>query len=200
MDPVLGVFLSVDPVTAWSSPVTAFNRYRYANNNPYRFTDPHGCSAREEAERKPVSELKPEQKRPEPKILATVSVTATRSTPAPTNASIPWARIGGFIGSRVVRPVSLLWPTPIAVSACENEGPGACARLHSESTPAESDLTKVKERDGNKVAQNTGYDDAHDAKKGRGQAVSIFIEMKLGESIGCGTAFQLEIRRSSDGL
>lgn len=39
---MLGVFLSVDPVTAHDQPLTAFNRYRYANNNPYKFTDPDG--------------------------------------------------------------------------------------------------------------------------------------------------------------
>ncbi len=41
-DPQIGRFLSVDPVTAYSNPVGAFNRYWYANNNPYRFTDPDG--------------------------------------------------------------------------------------------------------------------------------------------------------------
>ena len=42
MDPQLGVFLSVDPVTAYEQPVEQFNRYRYANGNPYKFTDPDG--------------------------------------------------------------------------------------------------------------------------------------------------------------
>jgi len=41
-DPQVGLFLSVDPVTAYESPVGMFNRYRYANNNPYKFTDPDG--------------------------------------------------------------------------------------------------------------------------------------------------------------
>jgi len=41
-DPQIGRFLSVDPVAAYSNPVGAFNRYRYAANNPYRFTDPDG--------------------------------------------------------------------------------------------------------------------------------------------------------------
>ncbi|GGK11742.1 RHS repeat domain-containing protein [Luteimonas terricola] len=46
-DPQLGVFLSVDPVTAYSNPVGQFNRYRYANNNPYSITDPDGrCGTR----------------------------------------------------------------------------------------------------------------------------------------------------------
>ena len=42
MDPQLGVFLSVDPVTAYDQPVGQFNRYRYANGNPYKFIDPDG--------------------------------------------------------------------------------------------------------------------------------------------------------------
>jgi len=42
MDPQLGMFLSVDPVTAYEQPVGQFNRYRYANGNPYKFKDPDG--------------------------------------------------------------------------------------------------------------------------------------------------------------
>ena len=41
-DPIIGRFLSIDPITAYSNPVGAFNRYWYANNNPYKFTDPDG--------------------------------------------------------------------------------------------------------------------------------------------------------------
>jgi RHS repeat-associated protein len=45
-DPAIGRFLSVDPVTAYSSgDMRFFNRYAYANNNPYRFTDPDGRQA-----------------------------------------------------------------------------------------------------------------------------------------------------------
>ena len=42
MDPEMGVFLSVDPITAHGQPVVNFNRHRYGNSNPYRFTDPDG--------------------------------------------------------------------------------------------------------------------------------------------------------------
>jgi len=43
-DPVIGRFLSVDPVGVDTSNGSNFSRYWYANNNPYRFTDPDGRS------------------------------------------------------------------------------------------------------------------------------------------------------------
>lgn len=47
MDHELGIFLSTDPISAREQPVSQFNRYRYANGNPYRFTDPDGRQAAE---------------------------------------------------------------------------------------------------------------------------------------------------------
>src|SRR3546814_9371961 len=47
-DPFLGRFLSVDPVTAEGGTGANFNRYWYANNNPYRFTDPDGRFGRDD--------------------------------------------------------------------------------------------------------------------------------------------------------
>lgn len=41
-DPQIGRFLSVDPVTAYDGQWQHFNRYAYAYNNPYKFTDPDG--------------------------------------------------------------------------------------------------------------------------------------------------------------
>lgn len=46
-DQSLGRFLSVDPVTANAANGSNFNRYWYANNNPYRFVDPDGRQSRE---------------------------------------------------------------------------------------------------------------------------------------------------------
>jgi len=43
-DPVAGRFLSVDPVTTDAKTGGHFNRYVYADNNPYRYTDPDGRS------------------------------------------------------------------------------------------------------------------------------------------------------------
>ncbi|CAB0150932.1 hypothetical protein PSI9734_01371 [Pseudidiomarina piscicola] len=46
-DPVIGRFYSNDPVDTLGhmsrgNPVQGFNRYAYANNNPYKYTDPDG--------------------------------------------------------------------------------------------------------------------------------------------------------------
>jgi RHS repeat-associated protein len=41
-DPMVGRFLSVDPVPADPKSGTNFNRYWYANNSPYSFLDPDG--------------------------------------------------------------------------------------------------------------------------------------------------------------
>jgi RHS repeat-associated protein len=41
-DPTTGRFISTDPKTFDEKNVHSFNRYIYANNNPYRYTDPDG--------------------------------------------------------------------------------------------------------------------------------------------------------------
>ncbi len=41
-DPRLGRFLSIDPVEPDENNLHSLNRYAYANNNPYKFTDPDG--------------------------------------------------------------------------------------------------------------------------------------------------------------
>ncbi len=44
-DPQVGRFLSVDPIAAHRTPAGSFNRYWYADNNPYRYVDPDGRSS-----------------------------------------------------------------------------------------------------------------------------------------------------------
>lgn len=41
-DPLLGRFMGVDPIGVDTNNPHSFNRYAYANNNPYRFVDPDG--------------------------------------------------------------------------------------------------------------------------------------------------------------
>ncbi|WP_228150428.1 RHS repeat-associated core domain-containing protein [Acinetobacter puyangensis] len=41
-DPVIGRFLGVDPVDYQEDNLHGFNRYAYANNNPYKYVDPDG--------------------------------------------------------------------------------------------------------------------------------------------------------------
>jgi RHS repeat-associated protein len=51
-DQSIGRFLSVDPVTANAENGSNFNRYKYASNNPYKFTDPDGRMDRYDVEQK----------------------------------------------------------------------------------------------------------------------------------------------------
>jgi RHS repeat-associated protein len=41
-DPVVGRFMAVDPLGFSAANPMSFNRYSYANNNPYKYTDPLG--------------------------------------------------------------------------------------------------------------------------------------------------------------
>jgi RHS repeat-associated protein len=41
-DPVIGRFMSIDPVGFDEKNIHSFNRYAYANNNPYKYVDPDG--------------------------------------------------------------------------------------------------------------------------------------------------------------
>ncbi|GGL65019.1 hypothetical protein GCM10009091_53800 [Pseudomonas brenneri] len=44
-DPVLGRFMGIDPVDFQADNLHSFNRYTYANNNPYMYVDPDGRMA-----------------------------------------------------------------------------------------------------------------------------------------------------------
>ena len=41
-DPNIGRFMAIDPVDFKESNIHSFNRYAYANNNPYKYVDPDG--------------------------------------------------------------------------------------------------------------------------------------------------------------
>jgi RHS repeat-associated protein len=42
-DPVIGRFISADPLASSTSSASNFNRYRYASNNPFSYSDPTGA-------------------------------------------------------------------------------------------------------------------------------------------------------------
>ncbi|CAH0156843.1 RHS repeat domain-containing protein [Stenotrophomonas lactitubi] len=115
-----GMFLSVDPVAATE---VAFGRYYYANNNPYRFTDPDGRAAEDE--------VKP---KPQPTTLPTVNAIAPPAVlpavpiaPMPTSLPrVPWPAIGEFAIQRVALPLLLIWPTEMGASPCEMPGGPPC--------------------------------------------------------------------------
>ena len=44
-DPMLGRFTGIDPKGVEANDLNGFNRYAYANNNPYKYVDPDGRSA-----------------------------------------------------------------------------------------------------------------------------------------------------------
>ncbi len=45
-DPTIGRFMAIDPVGVKEENIHSFNRYAYANNNPYKFVDPDGRDAK----------------------------------------------------------------------------------------------------------------------------------------------------------
>lgn len=62
-DPVIGRFYSNDPIGAvehlsTQNGIYGFNRYAYANNNPYKFTDPTGLMSELENKTEPPKLLK----------------------------------------------------------------------------------------------------------------------------------------------
>ena len=45
-DPIVGRFMAIDPIGYKESNIHSFNRYAYANNNPYGYVDPDGRAAK----------------------------------------------------------------------------------------------------------------------------------------------------------
>lgn len=105
-DPLIGRFLSADPIAAYSNSGANFNRFWYANNNPYRFMDPDGRLAQESIPSRTEDEplpLPPITVTPSPApattTVATVTVIGIRPEPIPQFRPIPWAVLGQGISA-----------------------------------------------------------------------------------------------------
>ena len=133
-DPIAGRFLSTDPVTTDEETGESFNRYVYAENNPYKYTDPDGRDA-----------WAKEPPPPPPTVLPAVTITAPAPTQLPrvtiTAPRITAPSISPAAGLMVMRmgvPLGLLtFPSSLGAPPCEMAGGGACG-MRSE---AKSDAT-----------------------------------------------------------
>lgn len=128
-DPQSGRFLSTDPVLPTADGGN-FNRYWYANDNPYRYTDPDGlCPTKDEPCPPP-----PPKPKPKPITLPTITVTAHAIPAAPALPSdipielpeIP--AIGVFVNPVTVFIVGISIPINLAPSDC---GDGRCVMMSS---------------------------------------------------------------------
>ncbi|MGX5732493.1 RHS repeat domain-containing protein [Pseudoxanthomonas beigongshangi] len=129
-DPLIGRFLSTDPVTAYSNSGANFNRFWYANNNPYRFMDPDGRLAQENVPSRTEDEplpLPPITVTPSPPpattTVATVTVIGIRPEPIPQFRPIPWAVLGEGIsataGAVIMAPFLFFFsPHPCGEAPC----------------------------------------------------------------------------------
>jgi RHS repeat-associated protein len=84
-DPIAGRFKSVDPITADANTGESFNRYEYAQSNPYRYTDPDGRDSwsKEPQQRVTKSEVTGSH------LLQTTVVTTTSGGPTTVSTSGP---------------------------------------------------------------------------------------------------------------
>lgn len=99
-DADVGRFLSVDPIKAYDSPEKSFNRYWYADNNPYRFYDLDGRESKVVQDMKPVTAVAPPPTPTfQPAILTLGAVLVERTAPA----AVSW--VSPIMGSIVLAPV-----------------------------------------------------------------------------------------------
>ena len=117
-DQSIGRFLSVDPVTADSRTGGNFNRYWYANNSPYRFTDPDGRRSREEADHKREMVVDRRSMNAHPSLRGSVAITVSsqgassqpsQAKPQQVTSSVPsesnkkgWSASSIFTGDKTV--------------------------------------------------------------------------------------------------
>lgn len=141
-DSLVGRFLSVDPIDADSENGDDFNRYTYAYNSPYSFTDPDGQMPLDE--RQPPPPPLP----PPPPITTGPRVTSVAPVPAPAGGApitdirpvtvtapprptislppIAWGPILGTLVRHTWPTALLIYPTRMDAPACEMPGGPPC--------------------------------------------------------------------------
>ena len=128
-DPLLGRFITPDPVVTNLNSGGNFNRYWYANNSPYRYRDPDG--------RDPWgAENQPPPPPPPPPVPAqTITIVGQRIT-TPTAPTPPIDLAPVIAIARQALPWALvLVPSQLAAPPCEMSGGPACGVLSRPTIP-----------------------------------------------------------------
>lgn len=183
-DPVVGRFLSVDPVDfSEKNILQSSNRYLYANNSPYKYKDPDGRFAI------PLLFV----------LFAGVLVAAAAVSSNPSSNVGANSGGGGLDPSLRQGSVQVNFLDSIFTRSEEEEGgeeadgvqppapaaSGADQPLNPNEPPQpnENNLDIIKgNKAADKVAQEAGYRDAHDAKDGRGDSrMNIYNDKTTGQ-------------------
>ena len=170
-----GGFLAVDPVLTNANNGRSFNRYVYANNNPFKYIDPDGRQVIVITAKRPTTLAGNPFDSP-----VGLSPTSKVETPRSNNMAIV-----SCLALPVFCTISSDFGSP-KKSSGENDhiSDGSPSPDDDKETdqPNENDLDKIPEKDGNKAAQEAGYKDAHDAKSGRGDSkVNIYNDKSTGQ-------------------
>ncbi|CAD7387235.1 RHS repeat domain-containing protein [Xanthomonas arboricola] len=119
-DPKIGQFLSVDPVGTGVTSGARFNRYRYADSNPYSSVDPDGrltTNGKIDIPPPPPTTLQPvrviaptQSTGAAISNIAGITVTAPfmETIPRPIPMALPWISAG--VGATILGPALLIFP------------------------------------------------------------------------------------------